>query len=225
MLVDRHRRRAMSLAQEVGLLLLIFPELKNAVEASAGSDSLTPWQRTLQMLEHLQNPGFGLAAAVLLHRAVSDPEDHSEEPAEMANVIGRRLRWSNHETDHVAWLLAHRHDLRDASSISLAQLKRLMAHPLIGDLLALYRSETLVQNADMSSVIFCEEFLRSTPADEINPTPLITGHDLVASGLKPGKRFKRVLESVRDAQLNNEISTKSEAMNLAQKLYANSKDK
>ncbi|MBN2232204.1 MAG: CBS domain-containing protein [Deltaproteobacteria bacterium] len=35
--------------------------------------------------------------------------------------------------------------------------------------------------------------------------PALTGHDLIAAGLAPGPRFKRLLERLRDARLNGEV--------------------
>jgi poly(A) polymerase len=66
----------------------------------------------------------------------------------------------------------------------------------------------------------CEELLRQTPAAQIYPTPLVTGDDLIAMGLQPGKSFRRILDTVRDAQLNEEIATKEEAMSLVMQLLS-----
>ena len=52
----------------------------------------------------------------------------------------------------------------------------------------------------------------------LGPDPFITGDDLVASGMAPGPRFKRVLDLVYDAQLEGRIRTKPEAMELAGKV-------
>ncbi len=45
---------------------------------------------------------------------------------------------------------------------------------------------------------------------------LITGHDLIALGLKPGKIFGEILELVREAQLEGKISDKEEAKQFVQ---------
>lgn len=52
----------------------------------------------------------------------------------------------------------------------------------------------------------------------VDPTPLITGDDLVASGMRPGPRFRDILEHVRDEQLEGRVRTIEEAMELARKL-------
>lgn len=52
----------------------------------------------------------------------------------------------------------------------------------------------------------------------LNPDPLITGEDLIAEGMAPGPLFKRVLDEVRDAQLEGRVTTKAAAMELARGL-------
>jgi poly(A) polymerase len=52
----------------------------------------------------------------------------------------------------------------------------------------------------------------------LRPTPLLKGADLLAIGIKPGPEVKKLLEAVRIAQWNEEISTKEEALDLVRKL-------
>jgi poly(A) polymerase len=160
------------------------------------------------MLELLEQPGFALAAATLLHTL----------PAETVRGICRRLRLSTSETDHVVWLLAHRHDLVDAPHSRPARLKRLLAHVWSGDLISLARVEALAAGEDLSNVSFTEDFLRDTPPAELDPPPLVTGDDLIAAGLKPSPRFKSLLDTIRDAQLDGEICTRAGALELLDRL-------
>ena len=50
---------------------------------------------------------------------------------------------------------------------------------------------------------------------DYSPPPLVTGDDLTAAGLTPSPLFKRVLDEVYDAQLENRVTTKDEALRLA----------
>lgn len=52
----------------------------------------------------------------------------------------------------------------------------------------------------------------------ISPVPLLSGDALIAAGLKPGPRFKRILEQVYDAQLEGRVSTTTQALALAMEL-------
>jgi len=191
------------------------------------------WHITLHMLQVLQQPGFALAAAALLQGVAPDPaapearaSTGADDPAvaECAARICRRLRMSNDETDEITWLLERRHALDDVESQRPSRLKRLLIAPHFPDLLAFVRAERLARNADLRPVLFCEDYLASTPEAEINPPELLDGEDLIRLGLSPGPRFKELLTAVRDAQLDGEIATREEALALVQRLQGESAD-
>jgi poly(A) polymerase len=208
MLVHFRRAAAMRLADDLELLPVIIPELVPMLEESGAER----WLRTLTMLERLEQPNFELALATLFAWAVSsaDPAAHAAE----AVRICRRLKLSNKEVDHVGWLMQHRFAVNNARQMRISQLKRLLAEPGIRDLLTLGRVAAESGAGDLSAVQFCERFLARTPANEIDPPPLITGDDLILAGLSPGARFKELLEVVRDAQLEGKIGTRDEALEL-----------
>ena len=218
MLTDQHRHVAIELADEVGLLREILPEvvgLRSGVEerepGKVRSETERPTPRAeliqassrsprLTALRLLQEPSFELAFAVLL-LGVSNVE-----------VICRRLKLSNDELERTAWLVRQQEALREADKLSLAKLKRLLAHPFRDDLLALTRATLLAEQGDLHQVLFCERFLETTPPDILNPPPFVTGNDLIELGLQPGPRFKQLLEEVRDAQLNGELTDRNAAL-------------
>ncbi|MFM8886029.1 MAG: CCA tRNA nucleotidyltransferase, partial [Chthoniobacterales bacterium] len=68
------------------------------------------------------------------------------------------------------------------------------------------------------------DFLK-TKADEfanepLIPPPLVTGHDLMALGWKPGPHFGPILEAVQTAQLEGTLATTEEAINWVKTNYA-----
>lgn len=207
MLVDVHRRRAMELATELTLLEQFIPELMPAIRERG--DAQTEWTRVLGRLQLLNEPGFELAAAAIF-RALPDPQSQTY-------PLCKRLRMSNDEIEAVCWMLQHLADVMTSKTKSLAELKRLLVHPRAADLLELARVDALAGDRDLSPVMHCEELLRQTPPERLDPPPLITGADLISMGLEPGKLFREMLDAVRDAQLNDEISTKDEALNLARR--------
>lgn len=203
MLVDKHRRRAIELCDSVDLLPLILPELKSEL------CDLSAHELTLRMLDQLQQPSFELALAVLLHSLPAKPVVYD---------ACRRLKLSNEEIDRITWLVAHQDDLADAPAQSLARLKRTLAHHYRDDLLSLLRVKLLAREADLRPVLFCDEYLTRTLQSVIDPPPLITGDDLKSLGMAPSPAFKLVLETIRDAQLNDEITTPNQAIEMAQRL-------
>ncbi len=59
--------------------------------------------------------------------------------------------------------------------------------------------------------------LAVTPSG-LGPAPILTGDDLVAMGLRPGPRFKAILDGVYDAQLEDRVTNMAEARELVGRL-------
>jgi poly(A) polymerase len=212
MLVHLRRSAAMRLADELGLLPVILPELVPALTEPGNRR----WLRTLSMLDRLEEPSFELALATLFVSAITDPD----RAALITSVtwICQRLKLSNRELQRLCWLVQHHGDIEGAPQMRLSQLKRLFAEPGIAELLTLARVAAECGLGKLEPVEFCERTLANTPADEIDPPPLITGNDLIQAGLSPGVRFKELLDAVRDAQLEGTIGTRDEALALAKKI-------
>jgi hypothetical protein len=77
--------------------------------------------------------------------------------------------------------------------------------------------EVVLDGAEQG-VRFCREKLALSP-QELNPEPFITGNDLIRIGLKPGPKFKSVLQTVRNAQLLHQIHSREEAIELVRHLH------
>jgi poly(A) polymerase len=216
MLVHHRRARAVALAHELCLLMDIFPELAPIITTAGQPGAADRWQITLRTLETFESPRFELALAAVLREVAF--ERTPAEAAKIVELICRRLRLSNDETEDIGWLVGHRGGLQDAGSWPKDRLKRLLVRPLIHELLALERAHAAVANDSLVDVDFCENYLRATPKEDLDPPPLISGDDLVSLGLEPGELFKELLENVRDAQLNDEIKTREEALALVRRL-------
>lgn len=208
MLVDSHRQRAVELCEELGLLPLVFPQLLPVVRCPE------QWQLTRHMLRLLQAPSFPLAFAVL-HDRLADCDSKSADLLAVVTAAGKRLRLSNDEIAATVWQLKHRATLRSASTLSASRLKRTLSEPGGHELLSYLRVQDVARAREPTDTLFCEEFLRDTPPEELNPPPLISGDVLKELGFKPGPQFKALLETLRDAQLNGEIRDADAARALA----------
>jgi poly(A) polymerase len=129
-------------------------------------------------------------------------------------AIADRLKLSNAEKVRAAWLVEKQDHLIAAPTMRPSKLYPILVHPGIGELLALHRA-LAVGNAP--HVEFCERLIRETPPDVLNPPPVITGEDLIALGMPPGPAFKRILDAVREKQLDGELRTKDEALAFARR--------
>jgi len=51
--------------------------------------------------------------------------------------------------------------------------------------------------------------------NELNPPPLVTGADLIAIGMRPGPKFKSILQSIRSDQLDGKLTSREDALKRA----------
>jgi poly(A) polymerase len=228
-LTGPRRADGLRLMNDLGLVAPVLPELMPTQGLPQGPPAAPTgdlWGHLLGVVELLpEDASFELALAALLHdigkpRVVGrTPErytfhGHEHVGARLAGDICARLRLSNAEASRVVWLVDKHQVLCDAARMRRATLKPLLAHPGIGELLALHRADAVASGRDVQHVEFCEQCLRDWPPEELNPPPLLTGDDLIVLGLSPGPEFKRLLDSVREAQLDGTARTKDEAMNI-----------
>ncbi len=101
-----------------------------------------------------------------------------------------------------------------------SKFKTLLIHPGIRELLELHRADAVASGRDTAHVAYCEQLLREWSMEDLDPPRLITGHDLTRSGLEPGPIFKKLLEAVREAQLDGTISTSKEAWEMVHRLLS-----
>ena len=203
MLSHHARHTALRLVHRLGLLQPILPDL------------FSP-QATFAALGHLPAEAtFPLALAVfLLDLAEGQGEEIRQRlfQRKWRQAFAEKLRLSNHELDEMSWLLDHHADLRQAPTLPWSQLKPLLAHTGIDDLLALHRAQALAHEQSLEALDYCAERLRTWTEDDLNPLPLVTGDDLKEAGLRPGPKFKEILIRLRAAQLDGHLVTRVEAL-------------
>ena len=196
-LTESGRVRGIRLLVELGLAPAVLPEI---VPGDDGSRARA--DRALAVLGRLEAPHFPLALA-----AVLAPQGD----AAVVREAGLRWKLSNKETDEAAWLVEHRDALAGARSLRWSRLQPLLAHPWAASLAALH--EAFAPGA-AEDVAYCRQWF-ARPREELDPPPLVTGEDLHKLGLRPGPKFKIILQAVRDAQLDGEARTRDEALKLA----------
>jgi poly(A) polymerase len=229
MLIEGHARRAFELLNETNLLEQVLPEIKK-MQGVEQPPQYHPegdvWIHTLMLLEGLPaGCSKTLALGALLHDVGKPPtfrvgpdrirfDGHAEIGTKMAEEICRRFRLSNEDTEQVLSLVANHMRFGDVMKMKESTLKRFFRLPKFDEQLELHRLDCSSSHRDLSLYDFAKEKFHTLPAEQIRPTPLITGADLIAAGYQPGPQFKELLTVVEDAQLDGSISTKEEAMGL-----------
>ncbi len=206
---DKNRAFALQLIDSLGLFRVLFPELEQYWASSSFRST------TIKYFEQLQLQDYQLAFAILLRemKLSADSINSSRSPSPVKKFC-KALKFSNQETDCIDWLVAHQAALQQASNLALHQLKPLLCSPYTGQLLELTRLRTTVTNQPPDDFEYCMEYLKKTPPEVLDPPTLLSGDDLIKSGMKPGKNFSELLNKVRCAQLDEQIQTEQQARNL-----------
>ena len=191
MLIQRGRLRAFDLLLELGLLGHVLPEL--------GDLSDQDLQATRDLLVGLSEPTLAVALAALL-RIKGNPK--------LGSDVCKRLRFTNKEGERTVWLLQNVDHLEDAQQKPWHVVQRLLAHAGARELMQLFAAS---EGDNRAALEFCQEKLQ-LPAAELDPAPLLDGAALIAHGVKPGPNFAPLLEMVRNAQLDGEISDQQQAL-------------
>jgi poly(A) polymerase len=163
--------------------------------------------------------GLALAAGVLDYRMQGDGVDPlpflgRKEIQRAGRAMRDALKISNEELEQMTGILEPLEGLLSAAEPTLAAKMRFLARGTAEESRELMRAiASLDVHAERVQRLEAE-FDELAKAD-VAPVPLITGDDLVAEGFRPGPVFKRILDSVYDAQLEGRIGTREAALDMA----------
>jgi poly(A) polymerase len=227
-LLSPNRLRGFDLLDECGLLRQVLPEM----EALKGCDQPPEFHpegdvfvHTRLMLSMLApDASLPLVLSVLFHdigkpatRVVDETgrirfNGHEGVSAGMTLRLLQRLRFPNEVIDAVIPAVRLHMSFKDVPNMRVATLKRMMARPTFEEELELHRVDCLASHGmlDNHAMLIAkrEEFGR----EPLIPEPLISGHDLIALGMKPGPEFAEMLMSVQTRQMEGTLNTRDEAL-------------
>jgi poly(A) polymerase len=228
-LTEGQARRGFELLDETGLLREVLPEVK-AMQGVEQPPEFHPegdvWTHTMLMLNGLrpETATPTLALGVLLHDVGKPPtfairerirfDNHVEVGAKMAEGICGRLRLSSRQTERVAELVRHHLRFKDFPRMRRSTQLRFLRMEGFREHLELHRLDCLASHGDLSHYEQARRLLEETPPQEIKPAPLVRGDDLIAQGYKPGPLFKKILQTVEDAQLEGKVLSHEDALRL-----------
>ena len=232
-LTEGGARRGFEIMDATGLLPLILPEI-SAMHGVEQSPDYHPegdvFVHTMLVLEQLVEPTESVAYGALLHdvgKPVTAGRNeqritfygHTEQGAEMAVAILKRLKRSRSVWERVAYLVKNHLRHVQAPKMRVSTLKRFLGEPGIDELLEVTRLDALASNGDLQYYDFCRQKMAELKHEEIHPPPLVTGKDLIALGLEPGPMFHVILDRVKEAQLEGELGDRQQALDWIEKEY------
>jgi poly(A) polymerase len=234
MLTEGHARRAFLLLDESGLLREVLPGV-SAMKGVEQPPEFHPegdvFVHTLLLLKNLPQPcPLTLAWGALLHdvgkpatfRRAPDRirfDGHVDVGVKIAEAICERLRFSNHDAAQVLALVQNHMRFGHVSRMKESTLRKFIRMPGFDEHLALHRADSLASHGNLSTYDFIRQKLAETPPENIRPSALVTGNDLIAAGYEPGPRFREILEAVEDAQLEGRLVSHTEALEFVQREF------
>ena len=196
-LVSPHAGEGLRQMLGSGLHRVVLPDL-------AGIDM----DRLERLLQAANSRSFPLAlaclAAVLVDSAAVLPE-------RVLARINQRWRLSSAELRQAEAALKHSQILIDATCLPWSTVQPTLIHRDVRVILDLAAAIAAVEGMSTEG---CElaKFALTWPAKKLNPAPLLSGGDLKTLGLRPGPEFGRMLASLRKLQLDEEITTREQAI-------------
>jgi poly(A) polymerase len=243
MLTEGAARQAFELLDETWLLQEVLPEV-GAMKGVEQPPQFHPegdvWIHTCMMLEGLPaGASPTLAWGVLLHDVGKPPtfqsaaetgdrirfNNHVQVGVRMAEAICKRLRFSNEDTEQILALVDNHMRFGAVEEMRTSTLKKFVRLPHFEEHLALHRLDCLSSHRNLESYDFVRRFLEVTPPEQVRPERLLTGDDLQDLGFRPGPLFSRILQSLEDAQLEEQIRTQEEAKEYVLTKYGSKKQK
>ena len=234
MLTEGHGRRAFLLLDESGLLEHVLPEIskmKGVQQPPEYHPEGDVFVHTLLLLDNLPVPcPPTLAWGALVHDVGKPPtfrlapdrirfDDHVEVGVKMAEDICRRLRFSNDDTEQILALVENHMRFGHATRMKQSTLKKFIRLAAFDEHLALHRADCLASHRNLSTYEFIQQKQAEIPVEEIRPSPLVNGDDLIAAGHVPGPKFKEILGAVEDAQLEGRLASREAALEFVRREF------
>jgi poly(A) polymerase len=233
MLTEGRGRRAFLLLDESGLLRQVLPEI-SAMKGVEQPPEFHPegdvFIHTLLLLDNLPHPcPMTLGWGALLHDVGKPPtfriaerirfDGHVDIGVKMAEEICTRLRFSNEDTHQILALVENHMRFGDATRMKESTLKRFLRLPHFDEHLALHRADCLASHRHLAAYEFVRKKREEIPPEKMQPSPLVTGDDLIAAGHTPGPRFREILSAVEDAQLEGRLASRDAALDFVRRQF------
>lgn len=202
MLSGEHFLRAVQLLQQADLLDRVTPVHLQDPESRL---------RALRLSDGNLFRFESVVALLFLHSL--DANASTPQRASFLEELKGRWRLTNEQTAAIGWVGKHCWQLSGASRKPWSAVQPILSHRLAWAALDVADATGLSQQDHG----FCEGKL-SLPPKELDPPPLVVGKDLINAGMKPGRSFSRILQTIRDRQLDGELNSRESAIEAARRL-------
>lgn len=187
----------MELWQSTGLMLALLPEISTAWSHCG--------EQILRMLESAKEQSWLGRFACMIWSA--GPESTVGCIAE----IKSRLRLSNEEVEALRFALSSQENLAQGNELPWSKIQPLLVSAWIRPAVELLQLRVALGEVQVELIDWIEQRLQ-WPTEQLNPAPLVTGNDLIQEGIQPSPKFKSLLATVRELQLDGGLRTTQQAL-------------
>ncbi|HLD75900.1 MAG TPA: CCA tRNA nucleotidyltransferase, partial [Candidatus Norongarragalinales archaeon] len=225
MFTGPHPALALELLDKSGLLPEVLPEvqkMKGVQQPKAFHPEGDVFVHTKLLMKQLENAPTVLAFGCLLHD-VGKPatyrrsdrirfNGHDRVGAKITEKVLERLRFSNELKDQIVACVEGHMRFKDVRSMRESTLKKFMQRQTFETELEQHRIDCLASHGDLTNWRFLKKKMKQFTKEDIKPKPLINGKDLLALGYAEGPLIGKILRAAEEAQLENKIRDKEQAL-------------
>jgi poly(A) polymerase len=224
-----HAGRGLDLLRDSGLLEEVLPE----VSATIGCEQSPDFHPEGSVYNHIRlildslalESGSTVIWAALLHDIAKPPTashdpttgqihfyGHEKLGAEMAETILRRLKFPRKQIEQITTCVRYHMQFKDVPRMRKSTLRRMLMRPTFPLELELHRLDCLGSHRRLDLYERMAGELRELEKQPAIHPPLISGKDLMKLGIRPGPEMGALLEQIREKQLQDELTTREEAL-------------
>jgi poly(A) polymerase len=201
MLSRTGRREALELLDDTGLAREVLMEVAPPVTDRGR------WRETAAIIAAFDEPDLPMALALLSAEAA---------PGTLARIAAR-LRLSNREAKEAEWIRAGVAAIDaggDPAARPWSQVQPRAAGEHAATLADVLRARAACGQGNAAAAAWFTQ-QADRPRHDIDPPPLVTGDQLLAAGVPPGKPIGAALAHIRALQLDGVIATQAQAIEAA----------
>ncbi|MDZ8119730.1 CCA tRNA nucleotidyltransferase [Pontiella agarivorans] len=230
--------RALKHLHKLGLMQQILPELV-PMDGQEQPPQFHPegdvFEHTCLMLDAMneipQTEAFTrreLAYSVLLHDVGKPPtasigpgtdgksrirfDGHAAVGARMAEDILIRLKFPNVEKKRIITAVAGHMRFMDVRNMKASTLRKMIGADPFELEMALHRLDCLGSHCMLENYDFVRAYQEKMANEPILPKPLINGRDVMNLGIAEGRTVGRILKAVYNAQMEDQVRNREEAL-------------
>jgi len=139
-------------------------------------------------------------------------DGHAQVGANMAEKILTDLKFPNKEKKHIVEAIRGHMRFMDVQNMRISTLRKMIGAETFDLEMELHRLDCLGSHAMLDNYNFVRSYQTEMANEPILPEPWISGHDLIALGIKEGQQIGKILKEAYNAQMENRFASREKLL-------------